>query len=378
MKIPKEIITILSLLEQHNYESYVVGGCVRDNLRGVKPHDYDICTAATPEEVKEVFKNYKIINTGLKHGTITIIGKSDKYEITTFRIDGNYSDNRHPDSIQFTTDIVKDLSRRDFTINAMAYSNINGLQDPFDGKTDLKNKIIKCVGNPDTRFNEDALRILRAIRFSAKLNFSIETNTKKSMEKNKDLLDNIAVERKTSELLQILEYENDLSIFRNHLSILNKVIPNIDTLSNTTILNVLRVKSIYEKLAFIYSQIGIDNLYTLKLDNKTIKIVQSLYELINVKNVKDYELKTLLATYNEQILYMWNDMLELNYLDRINEIITLKIPYRIKDLDIKGEDLLALNIEPIKIGKILESLILKVRKNPKLNKKFILLSLCKK
>ena len=376
MKIPKEIITILSLLEQHNYESYVVGGCVRDNLRGVKPHDYDICTAATPEEVKEVFKNYKIIDTGLKHGTVTIIGKSDKYEITTFRIDGNYSDNRHPDSIQFTTDIVKDLSRRDFTINAMAYSNINGLQDPFDGKTDLKNKIIKCVGDPDTRFNEDALRILRAIRFSAKLNFSIETNTKKSMEKNKDLLDNIAVERKTSELLQILEYENDLSIFRNHLSILNKVIPNIDTLTDTIILNVLRVKSIYEKLAFIYSQFGIDNLYTLKLDNKTIKIVQSLYELINVKNVKDYELKALLATYNEQILYMWNNMLELNYSDRINEIITLKIPYRIKDLDIKGEDLLALNIEPIKIGKILESLILKVRKNPELNKKDKLLQLC--
>lgn len=378
MKIPKEIITILSLLEQHNYESYVVGGCVRDNLRGVKPHDYDICTAATPEEVKEVFKNYKIIDTGLKHGTVTIIGKSDKYEITTFRIDGNYSDNRHPDSIQFTTDIVKDLSRRDFTINAMAYSNINGLQDPFDGKTDLKNKIIKCVGNPDTRFNEDALRILRAIRFSAKLNFSIEFNTKKSMEKNKDLLDNITVERKTSELLQILEYENDLDMFKNHLSILNKVIPSIDTLTDTIILNVLRVKTIYEKLAFIYSQIGINNLYTLKLDNKTIKIVQSLYELINIKNVKDYELKTLLATYNEQILYMWNDMLELNYSNRINEIITLKIPYRIKDLDIKGEDLLALNIEPIKIGKILESLILKVRKNPKLNKKFILLSLCKK
>ena len=196
------------------------------------------------------------------------------------------------------------------------------------------------------------------------------------MEKNKDLLDNIAVERKTSELLQILEYENDLSIFRNHLSILNKVIPNIDTLTDTIILNVLRVKSIYEKLAFIYSQFGIDNLYTLKLDNKTIKIVQSLYELINVKNVKDYELKALLATYNEQILYMWNNMLELNYSDRINEIIALKIPYRIKDLDIKGEDLLALNIEPIKIGKILESLILKVRKNPELNKKDKLLQLC--
>lgn len=376
MTLPNEIITILSLIEQHNFEAYVVGGCVRDNLRNVQPHDYDICTSATPDEIKKILCNYKIYDTGLKHGTITVAGKDDTYEITTYRIDGEYSDNRHPDKIQYTFNLIDDLSRRDFTINAMAYNHIRGLQDPFNGKKDLKNKVIKCVGDPNIRFNEDALRILRAIRFSAKLNFLIDANTVKAMIKNKDLLDNIAIERKTSEVLQILEYETDLQLFKSHFIILQKVISDINELTNTTITNILRVNNIYEKLAFIYSECGIYKLSELKLDNKTVKIVYSLCKLLNIKKVSDAKLKELLAEYGESILYMWNDMNNLKYSSRIKEIIELNIPYRICDLAINGNDLLDINMKPQNIGKTLEYLIIEVRKNPELNKKDILLQLC--
>lgn len=376
MTLPNEIITILSLIEQHNFEAYVVGGCVRDNLRNVQPHDYDICTSATPDEIKKILCNYKIYDTGLKHGTITAASKDDTYEITTYRIDGEYSDNRHPDKIQYTSNLIDDLSRRDFTINAMAYNHIRGLQDPFNGKKDLKNKVIKCVGDPNIRFNEDALRILRAIRFSAKLNFLIDANTVKAMIKNKDLLDNIAIERKTSEVLQILEYETDLQLFKSHFIILQKVISDINELTNTTITNILRVNNIYEKLAFIYSECGIYKLSELKLDNKTVKIVYSLCKLLNIKKVSDAKLKELLAEYGESILYMWNDMNNLKYSSRIKEIIELNIPYRICDLAINGNDLLDINMKPQNIGKTLEYLIIEVRKNPELNKKDILLQLC--
>jgi tRNA nucleotidyltransferase (CCA-adding enzyme) len=212
--IPKNVKDILTTLEKNHYEAYVVGGCVRDAILGKEPHDWDITTSATPEEVHKCFNNKHIIDTGLQHGTVTVMAghgeDRDGYEITTFRIDGDYSDGRHPDSVKFTKDIKEDLARRDFTINAMAYNPRMGLIDPFGGYKDLtegEHPVIRCVGKAEDRFKEDSLRILRGIRFMAKLEASVSEETVNAM-MNPDItgnLETVSQERKTSELLKMLE-----------------------------------------------------------------------------------------------------------------------------------------------------------------------------
>ncbi|MDF2686407.1 MAG: hypothetical protein K0S55_1588 [Clostridia bacterium] len=198
-----QIKKALSLLTEHNFEAYIVGGCVRDKLLGMEPKDYDITTNALPDEVINIFKNYHIVETGLQHGTVTVILDNIPIEITTYRIDGAYSDNRRPDNVNFTKNLKNDLARRDFTINALAY-NKDCIIDFFDGRDDLEKRIIRCVGIPDERFKEDALRILRALRFSAVLGFDIEDKTAESIHKNKSLLKNIANERISSEFSKLL------------------------------------------------------------------------------------------------------------------------------------------------------------------------------
>ena len=178
--IPPAAESIIDKLEASGFQAFVVGGCVRDSIMGRTPDDWDICTDANPEEMKEVFSGWRVIETGIKHGTLTILcggedpGSREAFEVTTFRVDGDYSDNRHPDSVSFTGKIEEDLARRDFTVNAMAYSKKRGLADPFGGAEDIEKKIIRCVGDPETRFREDGLRIMRGVRFSSVLGFSIE------------------------------------------------------------------------------------------------------------------------------------------------------------------------------------------------------------
>jgi tRNA nucleotidyltransferase (CCA-adding enzyme) len=197
INLPKNVEFILKNLEACGFEAFVVGGCVRDSFLHQEPHDWDICTDATPEQTKTSFNTYRVIETGIQHGTITIVIDEETYEITTYRIDGEYSDNRRPD-------LKADLARRDFTINAMAYNHKIGLVDFFGGQDDLQNKLIKCVGNPEDRFKEDALRILRAIRFASVYGFQIEENTKLSIHSLKKSLANIAVERINVELCKLL------------------------------------------------------------------------------------------------------------------------------------------------------------------------------
>lgn len=206
INIPSEAKTIIDILEHDGYEAYIVGGCVRDSLMGKTPHDWDICTSALPEQVMESLKTYETIPTGLKHGTVAIIINGEPYEVTTYRVDGEYKDNRRPESVEFVSDLKKDLERRDFTINAMAYNPKNGLIDLFGGREDIKNKVIKCVGNADDRFKEDALRIMRALRFAIRFGFNIEHETEESLRNNIDLLKNISIERITSEFTQILKH----------------------------------------------------------------------------------------------------------------------------------------------------------------------------
>lgn len=203
IEIPSGANEIIHSLQNNGYEAFLVGGCVRDNILGRPIHDYDITTSATPDEMMEVFKDKRIIETGLQHGTITILIDGEGYECTTYRIDGNYSDSRRPDSVRFTRSLKEDLKRRDFTINAMAYNDEVGLVDPFNGMEDIKYHKIQCVGKPEDRFSEDALRILRAIRFASQLSFVLEPNTDYVLHKMYQNLENISVERVNSEFCKI-------------------------------------------------------------------------------------------------------------------------------------------------------------------------------
>ncbi len=208
IEVPAPVYFIIQELEKCGYEAYMVGGCVRDSVLGRKPHDYDICTSATPDEIIEAFPFEEIIPTGLQHGTVTILINGEPYEVTTFRLDGKYSDNRRPDSVEFTDNLIEDLKRRDFTINAMAYNPKTGLIDPFNGLEDIEYKKIDCVGSAKERFEEDALRILRAIRFASQLDFTIMPGTDWEIHQQYKSLENISVERINSEFCKIVSSED--------------------------------------------------------------------------------------------------------------------------------------------------------------------------
>ena len=226
IEIPDTPQRLIRMLSDAGFPAYAVGGCVRDSILGITPHDWDICTAALPEEMRDCFSGLRLIDTGIKHGTLTVISGGEGYEITTFRVDGGYSDHRHPDSVLFTDQLPEDLKRRDFTINAMAADADGSVVDCFGGLGDLAQGIIRCVGEPDKRFSEDALRILRAIRFSSRFGFHIEENTSLSMHKNKDLLSDISAERIQSELSGIL-MGKDSSVLIDFRDILAVFIPEI-------------------------------------------------------------------------------------------------------------------------------------------------------
>lgn len=200
--LPRDVAWIIETLEQAGYEAYAVGGCVRDTILGRNPQDWDITTSAKPEQIKKLFR--KTIDTGIAHGTVTVMQNHIGYEVTTYRIDGEYEDNRHPKSVEFTDNLVLDLQRRDFTINAMAYNNKRGLVDEFSGMRDLERHMIRCVGNPAARFDEDALRMLRAVRFSGQLEFRIEEKTRQAIVERAARLENISAERIRVELTKLL------------------------------------------------------------------------------------------------------------------------------------------------------------------------------
>lgn len=227
--IPKQANSIILGLRQEGHDAYVVGGCVRDSLLGKEPHDWDISTSATPDEVKLYLFRHGIrsIDTGLKHGTVTAyISQLEQYEITTFRSDGVYSDGRHPDCVEFVGSVIQDLSRRDFTINAMAY-NTAGMVDPFHGQADLERGVINCVGNPDERFSEDALRILRALRFSSVYRFRIGEETARSIHQNRNKLLMVSAERIQMELCKLLFGKGVLDVLLEYSDVFSAIIPEL-------------------------------------------------------------------------------------------------------------------------------------------------------
>ncbi len=230
MQIPSQIEEILGKLETAGYEAYIVGGCVRDEIMGKTARDYDITTSAEPGETERVFSDCRFIETGLKHGTVVVLYKGLSVEITTYRIDGDYPDGRHPEKVSFSRNLKDDLARRDFTMNAIAYSPKRGLADVFGGEEDIKARVIRCVGDPEKRFSEDALRILRALRFSAVLGFDIEESTKKAIFGKKETLQRVSKERTFSELKQLLCGVNVKSVLLEYREILAEIVPELKTM----------------------------------------------------------------------------------------------------------------------------------------------------
>lgn len=227
LDLPQEVVHILSLLNQQGFEGYVVGGCVRDSLLGETPADWDLTTNALPMEVMDVFSDYAVIPTGLQHGTVTVRVNGKSYEITTYRIDGMYSDKRRPDSVNFTTSIAEDLARRDFTMNAIAYHPKEGFVDPYNGRKSIEEQTITCVGKPEKRFGEDPLRILRAFRFASTLGFKIEHSTKEAMFRGAHELEIIASERIQTEMNKAIVGDNILESLLEYSALVFEVMPEL-------------------------------------------------------------------------------------------------------------------------------------------------------
>lgn len=226
MFIPDYVNQCIQRLEDNGFSAYAVGGCVRDYLLGRTPEDYDLCTNATPEQMQQIFSDYRLVLAGEKHGTITVICQDTPVEITTFRTEGGYVDHRHPDWVCYESSIEADLSRRDFTINAMAYSPTRGLADPFGGQTDLKSGVLRCVGDPHRRFNEDALRILRGVRFAVRFSLTPENSTMQAMVDLAPLMDSLARERVFTELCKLLPLINARQLTQ-YRGILSQIIPEL-------------------------------------------------------------------------------------------------------------------------------------------------------
>lgn len=383
---------------------------------GKEPHDWDITTNALPDETKRLFSNTKIIDTGIKHGTVTIIIEKQPVEVTTYRLDGDYSDNRRPDSVTFTNELSLDLRRRDFTINAMAYNPEKGLVDEFNSLSDLNDKLIRAVGDADTRFSEDGLRIMRALRFSSVLGFDIEQKTSESIHRNKDLLKGIAAERLFSELLKLivgkkaghilLEYGEIFSVFIpeilptigqkqcgekhcydvwEHICHTVDSIPPIKELRLTMLLHDLgkaptaqlneKGNSVYPKHAEVGAEIAKEILNRLKSDNKTANTVIKLISLHDFEIPENkIELKRLLKTVTpaefEMLLKIktadrgalsenFRDISELrkNAEAFLKEVISENECYSLKNLAINGKDLSEKGYEGDEIGKKLEELL---------------------
>lgn len=238
-RIPKEVQFVLNRLNTAGHEAFCVGGCVRDTLLGLSPADWDVTTNALPDTVKACFPDCRLVETGIKHGTVTILVNELPIEVTTYRADGVYRDHRHPEQVAFSSRLEDDLARRDFTVNAMAYQPKQGLVDVFGGKTDLRAALLRCVGDPARRFEEDALRILRCLRFSATLGFSIEAGTDTVLREKRELLSFISRERICEELLRLLEGKNAEQTLRQYSEVIFPLLPKLLPMSKRRIRHLL-------------------------------------------------------------------------------------------------------------------------------------------
>lgn len=427
--IPSAVQTIINRINAEGHEAYIVGGCVRDAILGRDPSDWDITTSATPEIVKSIFK--RTVDTGIKHGTVTVLVDGEGYEVTTYRIDGEYEDGRHPKQVEFTASLEEDLKRRDFTINAMAYHPEEGLVDLFDGCKDLDNKIIRCVGSPEDRFGEDALRMMRAVRFAAQLGYHIEEDTFDAIKQLAQNLSKVSAERIQVEMVKLLLSENPDYFRLFYETGLTKVfMPEFDKAMETNqnhphhmysvgehilhTLNYIEAKKDY-RIAMLLHDIGkpetlkIDDegithfyghpqisaamsdriLKRLKFDNDTIHMVHG-YVLYHDVRVEETE-KALRQAINKIGTDYFPGLFDIGYADTMGQsdylrqekldknaklrniyekLIEEGQPVSMKDLAVNGADLIRSGIEPGKaMGDILKAMLADVVDEPKHNTK---------
>ena len=418
--IPQYVETIMQRFEEKGFEAFLVGGCVRDFIFDKIPLDFDLATDALPIEVKEIFEDYNVVETGIEHGTVTIVSSDGKVEVTTYRIDGKYKDGRRPEGVFFTDTIEQDLARRDFTINAMAYSPRIGFIDPFGGMEDIEKGIIRCVGNPDKRFKEDYLRILRGIGFVVGTNFSLEDNTKAAKNKMKSKINSVAVERIREEFIRILCGSFAKKALLEYRSFISEIVPEIaesfdfkqnnpyhsfdvyrhtvEVIINTPALKNLRLAAFFHDIGkpYVYSQDekGIGHFYghvkisttiteevmsRMKFDKSTSIFVRdlvkyhdrdilpekkSIRKFLTKKSVPFLEPLLLLkradiSGQNPELVYRLEEIDKIEAL--LKEIVDEGSCFTLKNLNIDGNDLINLGIKPGKrIGEILNDCLVKV------------------
>lgn len=432
INLPKTVEFIIDTIYENGYEAFIVGGCVRDFILGISPNDYDIATSANPEKILSIFNDFKTITNGIKHGTVGIIIDDNIYEITTYRIEGEYEDNRRPKEVKFTKNIVEDLKRRDFTINAMAYNYKVGLIDEFGGIKDINQNLIRTVGNPDERFNEDGLRIIRAIRFSSKLGFKIEEVTLNSIYKNSKLIKNISQERITNEFNKIIlskypekinllyktkifDYLNIYDDFnQNEYDYLSKNLPILtkcnDKIEDRLLLleylianrGINNINKQYEQLKYYKNNIQPNNIVNkLKYSNKIIDYCNNLIEYMFIQEeiIDKVEIKKILnkigrkkfikililkKIYYKNILDISDKTIYFNKcalvdecINKINTVEKNKECYTIRGLEIDGNEIIKLGYSGSEIGIKLNYLLEKVIENPDLNNKKNLINMVK-
>ena len=426
IQVPEKVNTIIETLLQHGFEAYAVGGCVRDSLLNREADDWDITTSASPYEVKELFR--RTIDTGIQHGTVTVMLDKDGFEVTTYRIDGEYEDGRHPKEVLFTKNLEEDLKRRDFTINAMAYNEQTGMVDIFGGVKDLENKIICCVGVAGDRFDEDALRIMRAFRFSAQLGFSIEENTRAAAAERAQNLRKISAERVRVELTKLLlSAHPDRLLWMQKNGVTKIVLPEFDAMLTRKLREHNYEYNIGEYTVRVIEQVGTEGTWNKKelqmlrfaallhaVAKSEVQVTDdqgeqrfSKYREIGAKKAK--EVMRRLKFDNEttdmvaRLVASHDDMMELLFeLQRAQiaagnpdtaeaklsvlaeikklhkEVVANGDCVSLKQLAVNGKDIIELGVMPGKqLGEMLEQLLQKVLDNPTLNQKEILLSLAK-
>lgn len=439
MNISSNAFMIIELLQSNGFEAYAVGGCVRDSIMGKPVNDVDITTSALVEDTERILKqnNIKYIETGIKHGTITAIVDSEQFEITTFRTDGEYLDNRHPQNVSFVTDIKEDLARRDFTVNAMAYNKEKGIVDLYGGMNDINNKIIRTVGDANLRFNEDALRIMRALRFASVLGFAIEEDTKKAIFENKNLLKNVSVERIFVELSKLLLGDNAQQILLEYKEIFAVIIPQLeptfdcqqvtkwhlyDVYTHSVKSVAFTPKNLVLRLTLLFHDIGKPYCKTTDENGqdhfkghplKSVEITKQILKNLKVSNEisdkvllliehHDNHLSTKPSTIKRWINIVGKDNIldlmevkiadmkshnldyaqaDIDYFyqikDEIIKILNSHEPISVKDLAVNGNDIMALGFKGKEIGEVLNKLLDIVIENSQTNTKEYLLKKAK-
>lgn len=411
IQIPSHVEYIIGKLNQNGYEAFAVGGCVRDTLLGRTPGDWDITTSARPEQVKALFR--RTIDTGIQHGTVTVMLERTGYEVTTYRIDGEYEDGRHPRQVEFTSDLLEDLKRRDFTINAMAYSHETGIVDAFGGMEDLEKRVIRCVGEPMERFEEDALRILRAIRFSAQLDFSIEEKTREAITRIAPNLAKVSRERVQMELTKLLCSDHPEQICQVYETGISRYVSEEFSClpwEKAEISPALPKEKYVRWAAFLRCacpteqdswqtdlscekaagknfceerekavRTGGKILRDLKLDNETIGRVKTLTSWCGEKLLP--EAPSVRRAMSKMEPEVWDALVELNQYG--DEILCLTKEIRaagdcldLKHLAVNGRDLMSAGVRPGKdMGEILNRMLQEVLERPENNQKEILMSM---